>query len=411
MLAVVSYMPAQNYKPRTMVFTGAEQYKAADLIAVTGLTPGKIVSAGEIDTAMQHLVDTGLFSDMRYTVNDQALTFALTGVPASDLRPARYSNFLWWKQDELTPLVHAKIPLFTGLVPVTGTMKDAIETTLAALVAEKGVKASVTSIASSGVLGKGSGPVVVFSIAQPTVQIGEIHIEQVSAPAATMVEGIRKRYVGEEYSELTFGDAIAVNLRDGYLDLGFLDIAIDPPVRGTPQLSAMAITVDLTDAVHEGEIYHVSRIAWPESAIVSKAECAKVATLKENGVASRIERLSSVAQVERRYAAMGYIDAKLSQTEEKDSTAHKIAYAFSVVPGDQYKFAAVKAVGLNASQQADFDKAWLLAPGQNYNEDLVKESVQKAMSKGGLQGYAVGLGKSVDRAAHTVSVTVTFKKA
>ncbi|WP_221312704.1 POTRA domain-containing protein [Granulicella aggregans] len=89
------HLMAATYAPSKLVFTGADQYKAADLTTVTGLTPGKQVTTEEIDAAMQKLVDTGLFSDMRYTVNGQALTFMLTPVAADQLLTARYKNFVW----------------------------------------------------------------------------------------------------------------------------------------------------------------------------------------------------------------------------------------------------------------------------------------------------------------------------
>jgi hypothetical protein len=122
LIAFTQYLAAATYAPKGIVFTGADQYKPADLISITGLTPGKLVTSEEVDAAMQRLVDTGLFSDMRYTVNDQALTFMLTPVAGDQLLAARYKNFVWWSDEELTALVHARIPLFTGHVPVTGTL-------------------------------------------------------------------------------------------------------------------------------------------------------------------------------------------------------------------------------------------------------------------------------------------------
>jgi len=398
---------AQNYTPQKLLFTGADAYKAADLITVTGLTPGKPVTAAEIDIAMQHLVDTGLFSDMRYTVDGKALTFSLTPIASDQLLTARYTNFVWWKQEELTPLVHARIPLFDGRIPVTGTMKDRVASALAALVLEKGVKAEVTSISASARVGEAASRTD-FSISDPIVRVGEVRIDQVSGAAAAKVAEIKKRFVGEEYDVDRTGPALVNNLRDAYLDLGFLDIAAEPPLHGAPQVSASAITVDLSESVREGNVYHVSQMVWPDSSIVPKAALSEAAALKPGAVASRIELLNSVAKAEGRFAAAGYIDAKISVEPAKDETRQEVAYTFSVTPGEQYTLGSVKTLDLTADQQAEFDKYDKLVPGQPYNEDAVRALIQKLMTLRAFQGYAPHFQRLGNPKAHVVTVTLSF---
>ncbi len=400
---------AQNYTPQKLVFTGADAYKAADLIAVTGLTPGKPVTAAEIDVAMQHLVDTGLFSDMRYTVDGKALTFALTPIASDQLLTARYANFVWWKPQELTPLVHARIPLFDGHIPVTGTMKDQVASALTALVLEKGVKAEVTSVSASDRIGE---PVsrTDFSISYPPVRVGEVRIDQVSGAAAAKIDEIRKRFVGQEYDVDQTAPALVGNLRDAYLDLGYLDIAADPPAHSAPREGPAAILVDLTETVREGSVYRVSQMVWPESAIVPKASLSEAASLKAGDPASRIELLSTVAKAERRFAAAGYIDAKMSVEPRKDEARHEVAYNFSVTPGEQYALASVKTLNLSADQQAEFDRNDKLVPGKPYNEDEVRVLIQKLMTLRPFQGYEPHFGRMANPKTHLVTITFSFTR-
>lgn len=406
-LLPVPQLTAQNYSPQKLVFTGADHYKTADLVAVTGLTPGKPVTAAEIDVAMQHLVDTGLFSEMRYTVDGKALTFALTEVAADQLLPARYTNFVWWRPEELTPLVHARIPLFTGSIPVTGTMKEQVAAALSALALEKGVKANVTSLAYSQTIG---GPIsgLSFSISQPMVEIGEVRVDGVSTGAEGKVSLIKRRFAGQEYDAFETGPALASNLRDAYLDLGYLDIAVDPLAHGAPQISAMAITIDVSTTAHEGAIYRVSQMVWPDSPIVPKAVLTDVVPLKRGDPASRIMLLSTISKVGERYAAAGYLDAKVSVEPRKDDAHHEIAYTFGVLPGEQYRLGSVKAENLNADQQAEFNKDWKLAPGDVYNQDTARASVFKMASARAFQGFTPKMNRAADPKTHLVTVTVSF---
>ena len=251
----------------------------------------------------------------------------------------------------------------------------------------------------------------VFSITEPMVEIGEVHVDQVSPNAAAKVAQVKKRYVGQEYDVNSSGAALSTNLTDAYQDLGYLDVAIEPPTHGAPQVSAMAITIDLATAAHEGSVYHVSQMVWPETAVISKQAMADAAQLKAGDVASRIMMLSAQARVKGRFDAAGYLDAKLSQSDRKDDATHEIAYTFSVNPGEQYKVAGVKTSGMNAEQQTDFDKTWKLGAGQAYDGDYVKTFVKKATGDRPFQGYAFKSETAADRATHTATITISVVKA
>src|SRR5579864_2752001 len=83
---------AQTYFPDTITFSGATQTQD-QLLAFTRLHPGR-VTKDEMQAASDRLVATGLFSDVRYTLNDAVLQFTLTPSPA--VLPVRYDNFPWW---------------------------------------------------------------------------------------------------------------------------------------------------------------------------------------------------------------------------------------------------------------------------------------------------------------------------
>ena len=242
------------------------------------------------------------------------------------------------------------------------------------------------------------------------VEIGEVRIDQVSATAATKISDIKKRFVGQDYDVISTDLSLNTNLREAYQDLGYLDIAVDPLVHAAPQVSAMAITVDVSTAVHEGAVYHVSQMAWPDSGAVSKAALDQAASMKPGDPASRIELLSTVARAKDRFEAVGYLDAKVTVDAKKDEAKHEMAYTFAVVTGEVYKVGAVNISALNADQQADFNKVWKLAPGDVYNGDAPRIFLQKSGSLKAFQGFTPKFNRVGDPKTHLVTITVSVAK-
>src|ERR1700729_3293687 len=88
-LSVSFSLNAQTYTPHSLVFTGTTLDQAA-LTKVAAVTLGKPMTDSEIQGAMQRIVDTGLFAEIRYTVDDRVLNFIVTPQVASAMLPVIY---------------------------------------------------------------------------------------------------------------------------------------------------------------------------------------------------------------------------------------------------------------------------------------------------------------------------------
>ena len=80
-----------------------------------------------IEAALQRIADTGLFADVGYTVNSDALVIKLTPSASSQLQPAHFSNFVWWQPAELESLLEASVPGYHGQLPLAGTLTDQVK--------------------------------------------------------------------------------------------------------------------------------------------------------------------------------------------------------------------------------------------------------------------------------------------
>jgi outer membrane protein insertion porin family len=392
----------QVWTPAQIVYKGAPQYKPADLNAVAALRLGGQLGTADVDPALQRLADTGLFADIRYTIDNRAIIFTLTPQPDSAMLPALYSNFVLFQPGELTPLVHARIPLFDGKVPTAGNLQQSVQDALTAILKDKGlVNPAVDSLPGHGGM--------VFSITNPPVQVGVLHVENVSPSAQAKVAEIQSAIAHSDY-ELGSEEAARQRLEDAYKDLAYLDIAIDPPTRSAPTITPDKILVDLATTAHEGSQYHLAKLELPVTSIVPLADLQKAATLKPGDLATRIGLLSTASHVDREFTRHGYMDAKFSSTTTKDTSAHTVVYTLSVVPGEQFHLASVKALNLTPEQQKDFDSAWKLRPGDPYDEDYVATFLKRNTSLKSLAGYSATYKQAAHLDTHAVDLTLTFVK-
>ncbi len=88
--------PAQTFIVPPISFTGAPAFPAAALLATTGLRAGATGTQAALETAAQHLLDTGLFADVRFASFPKGLLFTLKPMPPEGLATARFTNFVWW---------------------------------------------------------------------------------------------------------------------------------------------------------------------------------------------------------------------------------------------------------------------------------------------------------------------------
>ena len=66
---------------------------------MAGLKPSDGVTQADIQAAAQKLMDTGAFSDIRFTFDGLQLTYALK---SAAMQPVSYQNLPWWDGDALS---------------------------------------------------------------------------------------------------------------------------------------------------------------------------------------------------------------------------------------------------------------------------------------------------------------------
>ena len=142
-------LSAQTFTPRSIVFDGAPQYQQADLLAASGLAVGKPVTQATLDAVTQKLGDIGVFTNITFTTSGTTLSFALEPTPEKQMRNPVFTNFVIADSADLNAKLRQLVPLYIGSVPVVGNMQQTIERALEAILKDRGIPATVTSIGST----------------------------------------------------------------------------------------------------------------------------------------------------------------------------------------------------------------------------------------------------------------------
>lgn len=409
-LTVVStQLPAQSIRlPQSITFTGVPAYSQADLLKLSGLQPGALSSQAEVQAAAQRINDTGLFSDIRFQSDARGLVFALKPMPPSQLIPARFINFVWWTPVELATALKSRVPLYTGLVPLSGNTEDAITAALKSLVAEKGVTANI--VATPEVQPGATPTGVSFAIDTPQVVIHSLSFTQASPAMQAKLDAVIKHETGQPFVVSETRSAIADQLTNIYRNAGYLDADLTNLTFPQPAATANAINLDLTGTISEGEPYHLSALTWTGSELMSTADFNKYARLKPEDIASQNALKESLAPLAHAYYVKGFQDAKVQATATFDRATHHVAYTVHVVPGEQYRFHGIKVIGLTPEQQKQFDSAWKMHPGDFYDVTYLTGFLKNHPELTALRGYSAAYKAYSDTNTHLVDLVLTFKQ-
>ncbi len=352
---------AQTFSFRTITFTGAPQYSQGELMRMSGLAVNHAYTDAELKAALGKLNDSGLFARINYRSDGASLTVELEPAEKGQARPVTYTNFVFYKPEELNAKVHALLPGFNGTVPVNGDLEQKVARALETVLKERGITATVNSIG-------GSGGGVDYSIASPPVVVGKVAVTGVNLGSDNRLMGIRDRVAGSDYTQGVTEEALRTNLTDAYHDLGYVNFAVGPVTHGAAEVSGGKITVDLTGSAVTGPQYTIAAVTLPAgTSRVPKEEIERANQLKVGAPASRIEVLSTQARVGQVFQSYGYLDEKTTVEPVRNDVARTVGYTVSTVTGEAYKFRALQTPGLTEEQSTAVRAAFKLPQGALYD--------------------------------------------
>jgi outer membrane protein assembly factor BamA len=396
-LLLAAPLAAQTYSPGSIVIDAPSGVDKSEVLHIANLSPGSLTK-DQIEAALGRLADTGMYSDLSYTVNAAALTIKLTPSAAAQLQPVDFANFVWWQPGELEPLVEARVPAYHGKLASAGTLTQQVEDALVALMHDKGIDAKVEARET----GMNAGAIIV-SLVSPSVVIGKIDLQNGLPALAKKTDGLFATLQGEDFESGVTTKTIRDSVNDLYQNAGYLDVVTSAPTYSVPSGSGGRFTVNLTTSLQPGAQYHLAQVNINATPPVALADLTKASGLKPGDSASPAAQRLAKGEMQMQYVGAGYLDAQANIKATKDSAAHTLSYDVTFVPGDQYHFGSLDTSALSPQQAAAFTKSLHAS-----SSTIVDKSFLSSLRTAALDIHLGLASFSMQRnsANHTVVVTV-----
>jgi len=402
---LASSASGQKYIAKKITFSGTTASQA-ELLAVSGLKPGDALGQAEIQAAAQKLIDTGLFSDVRFSFDGVELNYALK--PAATLEPVSYSNFPWWDRAALNAAVAARVPLFHGMAPPESGMQQQVAAALTALLAEKGVQATVTAVPAKDEAMRDAG--VEFHIDAPPVQIGGVTFSGASSAWTEPLAAIQKAAVGQDFDPATEA-TLETAVRAIYHRQGYLDVAMTGFAHGEPQVADGKVMVPVSATIVEGGQYRLAGLHLSGDVLMTPEEFAKAVKIHPGDVVNEDLLRGTLAAIAGPYRAHGYLRAKIDAAPTKDAGNHTVDYAITVQPGPVFHMGELSLVNLNDQQKAQVLQYWPLQPGDVYDAVAVPQFLLRYKNQlHALDGWSASYKAFEHEDSHIVDLVVTFRR-
>ena len=369
---------AQQFLPKTIQFKGDPEYSERELLDAAGLKKGAVLTSADMNEHSKRLMDSGVFDNLTYRFDGQDLIYFLK--PAAQMFPIRLENLPLTPGTELDAKLHSRLPLYHGKVPVEGGMLDEVRNQLEQMLAAQGITATLAAVPYSDRKTARNAAItaISFSIVQPPVRIGSIHMDGISPAMSEKILPILKEAAEQSFDSANSPANLESVLRSFYEDQGYASAKVHATRSGDPVVSLDSIQIPFSVTVDEGRQYKLGAIQLPPGSPVEKAEIDKIinnpATSPQRGIGLR----SVWLLISRRYKSKGYLDCAVLPHAQIDDAAGIVNYTVEVNPGPVYHLAFVKFDNVSNDLRVRLMHNWQLMPGDPFDQNYVTSFLLKA---------------------------------
>jgi outer membrane protein assembly factor BamA len=411
LLCSLQLLAQKKAPPRNVRFQGAAQYSQDELLTAAGIKQGARLTVADVKAHARQLNDTGFFAVVKFGNDSKGLLFTLT--PASQLYPMHLDNLPLKPGKDLDDKIHARFPLYHGLLPASGSTDDGICQMLEEMLAEKSAKATVKTSLTSG-LGPKKITAMNFTITAPPVRIGPIQLAGVSPAMQAKVNSLVNGQTGNEFDTENTAIGLQRSFEDLYQDQGYAAVKVEVSEIDPPVVSDAAIEISFSVTVTEGGVYKLGTINYPADALASRAEVQKFLAKYQAGSGRPLDQF--VLAVNDAYHARGYLDCSVVSHASFNEATHIVNYSVEIDPGPVYRMGTVQFDGAPDAIALKLKNAWKLAPGAAFDESYVSgfaaqaQKKDKVLSKW-MQSVIVTFNEKPDADTHQVNCIFHFAKA
>jgi len=417
-LPVSAQAPDASTAPlREVHADGEKNLTEAQVITITGLTPGAQIGRSDLQTAADRLVRSGLFTKVSFNFQTKLAGILVTyHVEESPRIPAYFDNIPWFSDSELADAIHKKFPFFDGSLPEAGAVVDDAAEAVNELLASRGLQVSLerTVIANPN----GEGNVQEFRVEGAALQIAKLEFGDPRLSASKAVQQHLSEILGKPYSRMTIDLFLSEAIRPIYLQQGFLHAKIGPPevrLTGDPN-QKLPSQIPVFVPIVPGDVFHWNEVHWAGNAVVSEFTLHALLGVKRGDVADGMLMEAAWDRVREEYAHRGYLEAKIDPAPTYDDRAHTVSYSVRIQEGPQFHFGKMVLTGISPAAERKLLAAWPIAVGEVFDKAKFEELLAKLQTRqeqvfGELPVHYENVGHwlQTDAGKSTVDVLLDFK--
>jgi outer membrane protein insertion porin family len=396
---------------------GEKVLTEAQVIAITGLTPGARIGKGDLQAAADKLVQSGLFAKVSFIFSTKVAGVVVTyHVEESPRIPVYFDNIPWFADSALADAIRAKFPFYDGTLPEAGAAVDEAVDAVKVLLDSRGVQGALEHTVIGNPSGEGN--VQEIHIEGAALQIAKLEFSDPALKDSKAVQQHLSEILGKPYSRLTIDLFLSEAIKPVYQQQGFLRAKLGPAeVRlagdGNQKLPSQ---IPVYVPVAAGEIYRWKEIHWTGNSLVSEFTLTGLLAIKSGDVANGMQIEAGWDRVREEYAHRGYLEAKLDVVPNYDDQAHTVSYAVNILEGLQYHFGKMVLTGISPAAERKLQAAWPFPAGAIFDkakfEDLLTKlqmHQEQVFGELPLHYENVGHWLQTDTGKGTVDVLLDFK--
>jgi outer membrane translocation and assembly module TamA len=337
--------------------------------------------------------------------------------------PYSFSNFAWWTDSELRGELKQHIPGLGDEVACGSVQEAQVRDQLTAMLAAKGIQATVLSVEPSAtsttvssfvaklpffIPGASKQPHIVFTISSPQITVGSVDMVAPPLPEGAVMARTVQKLAGHPF------DSRALNLqaqqlsdplqRDGYLSARARIVTLRPQRQGE------GYVVPLRAEIDPGPLYHVGMVSADGGPLLRDRDLSAYFDVQAGEIATpyAFQRLeSSIMTV---YFQAGYPAVHFKDEPVLDPDSATASYRLEVVTGPQYHLRTLVVNNLTPAQETEVRNLLALQPGDIYDQLAVDELHQKVQGHVDLRGLDYSFAPSTDRQNNVIDLTLDFFK-
>ncbi len=377
--------PSQ-YKLIEVKVTGSKRFTSEEVAIASGLPVGTIAHEDDFKKAARQLGESGAFSNIAFTFSYSSagtkLEFQVTD--ADKFVPARFTDFVWFTDEDLLQKVHERIPLFKGELPPNGRLPDQVSDVLQALLVENGVPGNVEYLRNTGKSEQLES--IDYNVAGVSIRIHHAEFPGAAVSELPLLQAAAEKLTDREYSRDYMTNFIQHALLPIYHERGYLKAACAPPQPKVVKLAAtepssnttIPTFVDVTFPLTPGIQYKLTSWKWSGNKGIPSETLEPFVHAKTGQPANIVQLDRDLRAVQELYGSRGHILTNIKVDAQFDDAAQTVVLHLVVNEGDVFHMGELEFRGIDNSLTARLRAAWKLRPGDVYDATYLKEFLPQA---------------------------------